>query len=99
MVSITPAQLGAVLDVLSRATLTVGQASSLHGPIQALLMLANQPHPIGAVVPVEPKLPETVPMLSETQLLDQKEQLERLERQRARHAATLVPPKLSGEAI
>jgi hypothetical protein len=57
--SITPQQLGNVIDLLAKAPCTVAQGVQLSAVIQVLVMLANQKHPIGALVPA--LVPEAAP--------------------------------------
>lgn len=49
--TIDPKALGAVLDVTAKAETSVGHAINLSPVIQALVKLANQPFPIGAIDP------------------------------------------------
>lgn len=51
MNTITPAELIAVLNIASKAPTTVGDAFLTNATFIKLVALANQPHPIGAIVP------------------------------------------------
>ena len=53
--SITPQELGQLLDVASRAPTTLAHGHALAQVITKLIGLANQKHPIGAVVPFSEK--------------------------------------------
>lgn len=45
--TVTPQELGVVLDIASRADVPLGQAYQLGATIQKLVAMANQPHNIG----------------------------------------------------
>lgn len=57
MTTVTPQELGAILDVAAKANLPFGQAYQLTPILSKLVALANQKHPIGAMVP-ETGVPE-----------------------------------------
>ena len=58
--TISVAELRVVLDLAAKAPTTLGDGFNLYNLFQRLVILANQPNPIGAVVPVEAK-PEADP--------------------------------------
>lgn len=49
--AVTPQDLGLVLDVAAQAPTTLVKAYALNSALQKLIALANQPYPIGALVP------------------------------------------------
>lgn len=49
--TVDPKALGAVLDVLAKAETSIGHAVNLAPVIHALVKLANQPYPVGAIDP------------------------------------------------
>ena len=49
--TITPAELRAVLDLAALANRPVGEAFRLHDVLFRTAQLADQPHPVGVVVP------------------------------------------------
>lgn len=61
--TITPDELRAVLTVLAKAPITVGDSFILAGPIQKLVDMANRPHPIGSIAPIEGSLGESEPIV------------------------------------
>jgi hypothetical protein len=50
-VQLTPQELRAVLDLAASATRPVGEVFRLHDVLVRTALLADQPHPIGVVVP------------------------------------------------
>ena len=50
--TVDPKALGAVLDLVAKAETSVAAVINLYPVIQALVKLANQPYPVGAIVPV-----------------------------------------------
>jgi hypothetical protein len=49
--TVTPEELRTVLDIFGNAPTTVARSTQLYPVVQTLLRLANQEHPIGAIVP------------------------------------------------
>lgn len=50
--TISPGELRVFLDTAVKAPTTVGDGYAMHGFLTRIVTLANQSHPIGAVVPV-----------------------------------------------
>lgn len=52
-VTITPKEFATILDLAANAPAKIGEGFSLAGLLTRGVALANQPHPIGAIVPEE----------------------------------------------
>jgi hypothetical protein len=65
MDTVSPAELRAILTLTSKAPSTVGDTIALQDVIAKFVALANQSHPIGAIVPAEtPELASSDSLLS-----------------------------------
>lgn len=51
MATVTPQELGQLLDLAGTAQVPLRQAYGLHDLVARLVELSNQPHPIGAILP------------------------------------------------
>lgn len=61
MNTVSPAELRVILTLTSKAPTTVGEAFDACPVIARLVTLANQEHPIGAIVPKVPSVPPAPP--------------------------------------
>jgi hypothetical protein len=55
MATVTPQELGKLLDVTSRAQVTVAEGYALAPVLAKLIAFANQPNDISIVLPIPPK--------------------------------------------
>lgn len=49
--TLTPQELGAIIDIAANASVPLGQAHKMHDVVNRALTLAQQPYTIGAIVP------------------------------------------------
>ena len=57
--TISPKELGTLIDLAANAPAKVGDGFQLAGLLNKFIALANQPHPIGALPPVEARLEDS----------------------------------------
>ena len=61
---LTPVEFGQILDLAANAPARVGDGFKLSEMLNRAIALANQPHPIGALAPVEAHPAPSVPEIS-----------------------------------